>query len=127
MPIPIPTGVANANNTTNINALRLSSSFLKFLLREIPSDMEAGALWNMRPIIIFIVAGISGVSPRAIPSNTAWVLRATSSTTDIILQFNMHRLIVLFDLDSYFSIISAVLASSSSYYLIASGSLEIIG
>jgi hypothetical protein len=90
MPNAIPTGVAKENNIYSLRALFLSSSFLKFLDRDIPSDIDAGILWKSRPSIILNVAARSLVKPSAIPSNKACVLNATKSTIDIMLKLEQH-------------------------------------
>jgi hypothetical protein len=70
-PIPTPIGVAKEKLNKSLMAPLYSSGFLKFLLKDTPSEIASGDLCTNRPIIRLITPVKFPVKPKAIPSNIA--------------------------------------------------------
>lgn len=86
----MPKGVANPNKTMKSMALFRSWDSLKRFDKEMPKDIEAGPLWQQRPMIKLTTPARSDVSPNAIPSKIEWVDRAMSKTKDLRIEKSQH-------------------------------------
>ena len=79
-PRTIPIGVAAANTTRRKMPFRFSPSSTNYLVIELPRDIAAASLWQMRPIMMFSAAVSLLVSPKAIPSKMACMESAKTRT-----------------------------------------------